>query len=397
MTSAAKYQEQLLDQARKIYARTPISEPAAQAFLETPRHRFVRRYRERGVKDWTQITPDNLSEHLPKLYEDHPLTLWGDDDDHVSSTISQPSFVLRMLDLLQIEPGHKVLELGTGSGWNAALLGRLVGPRGTVFSVEIIPELAKQAAETLSDAGITNVRVVEGDGGDGYAPGAPYDRITFTAGTYDLPRHFYEQIKPGGLLLAVIKNPGGGDNLFILEKKPEYFQSIDSMQCGFVQLAGKYKLDSLDPLPLDALPEWHDLQHQEIGRRAFWWGGKGREWFVWQTAAIRSFLGLTDPTFRTFKDAKPSAGMMDGQYFGLWDRHSMSLVIADNDELISYGNATATDRLLQAVHHWVDLGMPSGASFTLRVYRNDRELPASERGWIVRRQESQFLWTLEKG
>ena len=391
----AKYQRLLLDQARQIYRQTPISDATAQAYLATPRHLFVRRYREWASKEWREVREENLQEHLATLYADRPLILFGEDDDNVPSTISQPSFVLRMLDLLQLQPGQTVFELGAGSGWNAALIGQLVGPSGCVHSLEIIPEVAETAAETIARVGISNVHVVTGDGGEGYPAGAPYDRITFTAGTYDLSRPFYDQIKEGGLLLVVIKNEGGGDHLFVLRKVQDHFESMQSMPCGFVQLTGKYKTDALDPIRLDALPEWSELQHRETGRRSFWWGGKGREGFVWQTMGIRSFLSVAEPLFRTFKIAKSGKDAKEQHYFGLWDREHMSLVLARDDELISYGSAAATDRLLHMVHRWVDLGMPTAASFHLQAYRSDEALKNRENQWLVKRRESQFLWSLD--
>jgi protein-L-isoaspartate(D-aspartate) O-methyltransferase len=115
-----------------------------KGFLETPRHRFVKRYREWGNKEWQEVNEENLNEHVATLYADKALILFGDDQD-VSSTISQPSFVLHMLDMLQLERGHNVFELGAGSGWNAALLGHLVGPEGSVYSLELIPEMARTA------------------------------------------------------------------------------------------------------------------------------------------------------------------------------------------------------------------------------------------------------------
>ena len=181
------------------------------------------------------------------------------------------------------------------------MIGQLVGSTGKVYSLEIIPELAQRAGAILAELGVTNVEVIAADGGDGYVAGAPYDRIAFTAGTSDLPRQFFDQIKRGGLLLAVIKNEGGGDNLFLLEKKDDHFQSTYSLPCGFVQMSGKHKIDSLDPILLETLPEWNQLQRREIARRPFWWGGKGREFFMWQTSGVRSFLGVTEPLFRTFK------------------------------------------------------------------------------------------------
>ena len=131
MDRVEKYQQQLLEQSQYVYYRTPISTLTVQAYLATPRHMFVKRYREWGTTEWHEVHVENVAEHVATLYTDKPLILFGDNDDNISSTISQPSFVLRMLDLLQLQPGQQVFELGAGSGWNAALMGYLVGPAGT--------------------------------------------------------------------------------------------------------------------------------------------------------------------------------------------------------------------------------------------------------------------------
>jgi protein-L-isoaspartate(D-aspartate) O-methyltransferase len=329
------------------------------------------------------------------LYADKALILFGDDQD-VSSTISQPSFVLHMLDMLQLEHGQKVFELGTGSGWNAALLGQLVGPEGSVYSLELIPEMARAAAETIEALGIRNVQVIEADAGEGYAAAAPYDRAIFTAGTYDLPRPFFTQMKEGSLLLVVIKSEGGGDSLFLLRKVNGHFESLDSMLCGFVQMKGKYQLTSMDPLELETLPEWPRLKEKAVGRRPFWWGGKGKQDFGWRTLSIRSFLGITEPAFRTFK---PSGGVIEAQqenFFGLWDREQGSLVLAKDDLLLSYGSSAAEERLLFDLEQWVWLGMPAAPSFTLQIFPVDVPVSAGENQWIVKRQEAQFLWSLKE-
>jgi protein-L-isoaspartate(D-aspartate) O-methyltransferase len=341
------------------------------------------------------VTGKNLGQHLAALYADRPLVLFGDDDNNILSTISQPSLVLRMLDMLQLQPGQTVFELGTGSGWNAALMGQLVGPEGRVFSLEVIPEVAASATEAMRLAGISNVSIVSADGGDGYPEGAPYDRAMFTAGAYDLPRAFYGQLKDGGLLMAVLKIEGGGDSLFVLRKMRDHFESVDSIACAFVQLRGKYQIEDLEPAAPDALPGWPELREWEVSRPRFWWGGKGQESFVWRTTGIRFFLGISEPRFRAFKSGKTATRPLEDHYFGLWDQAQRSLVLARDDWLIAYGNVSAKELLLERVKQWTDLGMPTATGFKLRVYPNDYPVVAGENQWAVRRNESTFLWSLE--
>lgn len=396
MSTIAAHQQQVLEQADYRYWNTPISREAKRAFLETPRHTFVKRYRDWASSVWHEVDESNLDPHLPMLYSDRPLILYGDNDDNVPSTISQPSFALRMVDMLRLGRGHRVFELGAGSGWNAALMGHVVGPQGHVYSVEIIPEMAAHAQSAIARSGVRNVTIVHGDGGEGYEPGAPYDRATFMAGTYDVPRHFYTQIKNGGILLAVIKTEGGGDTLFSLVRVNDHFESVDSMTCGFVQMTGRYEQKALEPIPIDVCPEWKSLAQCEVARIRFWWGGKGEEGFLWRTLGIRSYLGLTDAAFQPFKTEKGMDGRpFEEHYFGLWGERRQSLVVAKDDWLIAYGDEQPLRRLLSAIDSWLALGMPSTACFGVHVYPSDKCLESELNQILIKREESQFLWTLE--
>jgi protein-L-isoaspartate(D-aspartate) O-methyltransferase len=384
-----------LEQTQNLYREAPISEEAKQAYLATPRHCFITRYREWGTKEWQVVKPADLTEHIPTLYADRPLILFGDDDQDIPSAVSQPSLVLRMLDLLQLKPGHKVFELGTGSGWNAALMGHMVGPEGLVVSLEIIPELAQSGRETIESSGISNVRILAGDGAEGYQDLAPYDRAVFTAGAFDLPHYFYEQLREEGLLLVVIKAEGGGDSLFLLRKTDDHFESVESYPCGFVQLRGTYRFENLESAVLEeAIPAWTELQREEIGKRRFWWGGKGKDGYMWTTLAIRSFLGITEETFRAFKTAKRDHHAIEQHYFGLWDAANRSLVVAKDDWLVTYGNNQAEERLLQRLRHWVEVGMPNAACLDLKVFPVSARVQAGSNQWLVKRRDSQFLWSL---
>lgn len=160
------------------------------ALRRTPRHLYV---------------PENLRE---QAYDDTPLPIGH------GQTISQPYIVGLMTELLQLEPGHKVLEIGTGSGYQAAVLARLAG---RVYSIELIPELAARATATLRIAGLRNVEVRTGDGYLGWPAEAPFDRVILTAAPPELPEALVSQLKPGGRLVAPVGR-GAGQLLILVTK-----------------------------------------------------------------------------------------------------------------------------------------------------------------------------------
>lgn len=145
---------------------------------------------------------------LQAAYADEPIVTQVDDGattpgatgQRVTSSISKPTIVAQMLDHLRVEPGIRVLEIGTGSGWNAALLARMVGDTNVV-TIEVDGELAERARKALAEAGVSPL-VVAGDGADGYAPGAPYDRVIATASAQTVPHEWVAQSRPGGVILT---------------------------------------------------------------------------------------------------------------------------------------------------------------------------------------------------
>lgn len=388
------YQERLLEESRRlaIIENRRLSTAVEEAFLQTPRHRFIQRYRATASREWQEVTTENLAQHLPFLYSNNAIGLYGD-EERMPSTISQPSLVLYMLELLQVQPGHRVFELGAGSGWNAALLGRLVGSKGHVYSLEIIPEMVARATTSLATLGIDNVSVINADGGAGYAQAAPFDRAIFTAGAYDLPRSFHEQLRPGGLLLFVFKLGDVGDALFLLQKEDTHFRSLETLSVGFVPMTGAHAKVGHPPQPLSALPDWETLHQQEIERRSFWWGGRGVATLLWRTRGVRSFLTIVEPWFRTFRSEENAENGYE-EFFGLWDAEGRSLTIARNDELITYGNLSTRDRLYTWLRRWNEWGMPAADGFALSIYPADATVAPGTNEWLMQRPESTFLWRL---
>lgn len=255
-------QERLLETIRNK-AWIKLSPRVEEAFMHTPRHFFVRNF-SIDYENWISVDGETVFNYLPLIYSDATLLIW--DKDGFISTISQPSLVLHMLELLDVQKGMRVFELGTGSGWNAAMLSCLAGPEGEVVSYEIIPELAQRARVLLADIGLSHVRIEEGDASELIKRESPFDRGVFTAGAYDLPLSFFDKVKEGGKLLFVLKT-GSDDLLLTLEKRKDHFEEINRMRCRFVPVMGE--LAPRTEIPLEELPEKVTIypRGQEHGRR----------------------------------------------------------------------------------------------------------------------------------
>jgi protein-L-isoaspartate(D-aspartate) O-methyltransferase len=163
-------------------------------------------------------------------YGNHPLSIGH------GQTISQPYIVALMSDLLQPQPEHVVLEIGTGSGYQAAILSLLVKQ---VYSIEIVAALAAAAGERLKRLHYDNVEVHQGDGYTGLAEHAPYDGIVVTAATPHVPPALLQQLAPGGRLVLPIGQPYAPQDLVVIEKSSEgELHRHDILPVAFVPLTG---------------------------------------------------------------------------------------------------------------------------------------------------------------
>jgi len=175
----------------QIEARDVRNPDVLRAMRTTPRHLFV------------------PTEMRSMAYLDQPLPIGG------GQTISQPYIVAVMTELLQTAKTHKVLEIGTGSGYQAAVLSPLAG---RVYTIEIVPELATRSAALLKELGCSNVTVRQGDGYLGWPEQAPFDRIILTAAPEAVPKALLNQLKPGGRLVAPVGSTPLDQDLVVIEK-----------------------------------------------------------------------------------------------------------------------------------------------------------------------------------
>jgi protein-L-isoaspartate(D-aspartate) O-methyltransferase len=224
------FQEELLFEARRKFTKTPLSTMVCDAFMAIPRHKFLNRF-SADYENWLEVRAENL----PLIYADTTLLLYQ--KDQYISTISQPSFVLKMLDLMDLKPGMKAFELGAGSGWNAALMGHLVGKTGKVLSYEIIPEMSREAQQHLTQFDLPQVEIRQGDALQEVWEIDQFDRGIFTAGMWDLPGIFFDIFSEGAKFLFVLKTTKG-DLLLAMERKKDYFEVFEKIYCSFVSVTG---------------------------------------------------------------------------------------------------------------------------------------------------------------
>jgi protein-L-isoaspartate(D-aspartate) O-methyltransferase len=210
-----KYQSQLDDLINFLKNMKFLTDNNVEsAFRNIPRHEFI------------------PSSELDRAYYNEPLPIMK------NQTISQPGVVSRMSEWLDVEDGQNILEIGTGSGWQTAILSYLVGT-GTVHSIEIHPELEKFARKNLEKFCLDNVNVILGDGSMGYPEAAPYDRIIITAACTEIPLPLLEQLSDDGLIIAPVGDLS--QSLVLLKKTSKGIIEIkNESNYVFVPLLGKF-------------------------------------------------------------------------------------------------------------------------------------------------------------
>ncbi len=196
---------------RQLRARDIVDEDVLRAMERVPRELFVPE-RERR-----------------RAYDDAALPIGH------GQTISQPYMVARICEAMAVRPGQRVLDVGTGSGYQVAILAEL---GADVVTIERIPELAQQARDNLARVGYENVEVVVGDGTLGVPERAPFDAIGVAAAAPGLPQRLYDQLRPGGRLVVPVGGPRA-QRLEVIVRSPEGPAVVHSVPCRFVPLVGE--------------------------------------------------------------------------------------------------------------------------------------------------------------
>src|SRR5665213_910599 len=202
-----------------LCASGAITSPAVEAAIRTvPRHLFL------------------MEGSSQRAYADRAVTIKYNQDGLPISSASQPSMVAQMLEQLKVEEGDRVLEIGTATGYNAALLAHLAGASGLVVTVEIEEDLAERARKALTETGYQQVKVVLGDGRVGFAACAPYSRIIVTAGVQQVAPAWQDQLAEEARMVVPLVNMHGDGMAVMFEMAGGVLEARSGRPCGFVPL-----------------------------------------------------------------------------------------------------------------------------------------------------------------
>jgi len=347
------------------------------ALARAPRHRFFDQYVE-DDKSIVVIAPDGpTDDQLRKIYTDNALLIRDGPD---RSSCSMPSLVVGMLNLLEIRPGAKVLEIGTGTGWNAGLLACGVGNPGLVYSVDNQPDLVESAKRHLTAAGFPNVHLHAGDGGLGWPGAAPFDRIMVTAAAWNLPPAWGEQLAEDGILLMPFHFAGAGDPLLLLRKQDGRLRGQFIMLTSFIPLRGTYGPDRMP----DADPElWKLTSEQKAATLRLLAEEPKREMKVAipDFADLIFFMHAPNPICRY-------EWIQKGEEWHCVLHHGESGAIARNiyweQRLELRGSEAGVNQLASLIESWIAAGQPKIQDYRVEVV----DTPAAELQpgeWLERR------------
>lgn len=398
----APHMNRFLDMLDDAFQRYGLPDGLPERFREavaaTPRHLFVHRFRliggSLGNKPDIGLLRDSDTDpvgELSEIYSDEVMNHVNAAGEQLPSTNSQPSYVLWLLHLLDLQPGQRVLEIGSGSGWLAAVVARLVGEDGRVTGIEIIPELAMQSQTDLARLGVSNVAVLATDGAQGDTASAPFDRVMITAASWDLSAVLFDQVVEGGQVLVPVELRGGGCQVTVLRRQDKEFVAEHAVPGWFVPLLGQEQQRPRMRHVLAELPFWREIGGVAPQRIPLPLATGVSGTADSTVAAFRAFLGRITTSFAIL-GSDELLKQSSVEPFGIVDEAERSVAIWSGGELLGYGSTAAMRSLTRAYASWASFGLPGLAGLGLRVVKAGDAPIAGDTVWVEKRGGTALVW-----
>jgi protein-L-isoaspartate(D-aspartate) O-methyltransferase len=385
--------------------------------LNALRQHLVDQVREQGaatdplVLDALRTVPRHL--FLPDLspeqaYKDEAIVTKRDEGGRPISSSSQPTIMAIMLDQLGLKHGHRVLEIGAGTGFNAALLAHIVGGQGRVTSVDLDADTIERARENLDAAGCPDVVLVTGDGALGFPDNAPYNRIIATVGVWDLAPAWRDQLVPDGRLVVPI-DLHGVQRAVAFELDGDHWTSRSAQPCGFMRMRGSFagpernyrvgetvtlslpKDRAVDPDAIaDVLTEPPTVVgtgtaptvNQLFDGLSLWLAVREPRWCALSEVAGGDAPLLLDAPLSA-PESVVTAGILGDDGVAVLSRRNGELTV------LGYGNDTVAGDLLTHVQSWESAGRPGTDGLRIDAYPAGVTAPDGE--FVIEKGECRLI------
>jgi len=333
--------------------------------------------RDAAVRDAMQAVPRHLflpAEPLARAYDDDAIATKRTAAGVAISSASQPSMVALMLEQLALAPGMRVLEIGAGTGYNAALLRTLVGETGHVTTIDIDEDLTTAAHTHLAAAGITDVTVITGDGAVGFAANDRYDRVMLTVGAGDIAPAWVAQLAPDGLLVLPLRI-GAMQFSIAFARVGEHLRSRSLISCGFLPLRGAMDESGsawvIAPGLRATTPPPPDVQFEGTRLESLFTTPPVEqviEGAGWGSFSALSLDGHTPPIVLHSEDAR--YGFTGGAFAFINAAGTSACVVrmqagGPYNPALVYGRLDAADDLAHALASWQAAGAPTAQAYTV--------------------------------
>ena len=374
---------------RELTAAGAIRSPRVErAFRTVQRHQLLETFyiRTAGAPGLSAVGHDPVSprrEHLELIYSDDALVTRFTSGMPASST-SVPSLVARMLELLGLGEGMKVLEIGAGTGYNAALMAEVAGDQELIVTVDVLDDVVEQTRRLLADAGYPRIGVLARDGFDGAPEEAPFDRIVATVGCSDLSPAWAGQLADGGAMLVPLEH-SGGHPLLLLRKESAGLRGRVALWTGFMPIRGPLHIEGLWPRgyvrpgpgePVRAADPWPGFGARRPS------GPPGSLNLAADEIDFLFFLGLSD---RRAGRLDPGPGLNNGP--DGW-------AAAGPDGIWWWKDASLAAELNSLYQEWAASGRPTISDYQVSFLPVEAPCDLPGGGWQVERRFYRELLTL---